>query len=279
MYLSLQEILRPDRLEACLDLLGGDDTAVLAGGTRLNATCPDRIIRLVDLQGLPLHTIERDDDKLLLGALVRLTAVAAGAFDVGHNALVQAAQAEANLPIANQSTVGGRIARQRSDGRMWTALLALNARVEVATAGAQPIWLPLAQLAAADLSASILTTVEVPTAAASAYTVFSQTAVDTPVADAAVARLADGTWRLASGGHGVDATGVLLLTDAAALLVDAAAETAGLTPGWRDALRKAVIDALPAYTDVRAGGDYRDAVAATLVVRAVDSLLGQEVKR
>ena len=272
MYLSLHEVLRPGRLEDCLEALA-DDAAVLAGGTHLNTVCPGHLSRLVDLQSLPLRGLDRSEGRLVLGALVRLADLVERELDAGHAALAQAAAAERNLPIRNQSTVGGRICRQRADGRLSTALLALNARVEVARAEADPVRLPLADL---NPSAAIVTAVAVPTARLSAYTPFSQTAVDAPVTDAAVARGADGTWRIASGGHGPDASGVVSLKAAAALL-DGAGD-GPLPEGWRAALRAAVIAELPAYTDARAGGDYRRAVAATLIVRTVQGLwpVGEE---
>ena len=269
MYLSLQEVIRPDGLESCLDLIA-DDAAVLGGGTYINATCPGHITRLIDLQALPLRGFARAEGRLVLGALVRLSTLAERELDAGHAALVQAAEAERNLPIRNQSTVGGRIARQRADGRLLTALLALNSRVEVARAGAELSWLQLADLAGVDLSDAVLTQVEVPAATVSAYSQFSQTAVDAPVTDAAVGRDMDGKWRIASGGHGTDASGVVLLHGAAALL-DAAGD-GPLAHGWQAELRAAAMDGLPAHTDPRAGGDYRRAVAATLVTRTIEGL-------
>ena len=273
MYLSLQEVLRPTRLEACLEALIDEETAILGGGTLLNAVCPTHVVRLVDLQALPLRAVERAGDGWRIGALVRLSGLVDGDLPAGFAALVEAARDERNLPIRNQSTVGGRIARRRGDARLPTALLALDATLEIAALGddgVQVDGLHLADFASHDLAGAIIASAVLPASTSmSGYRSFSMTAVDAPVADAALARTASG-WRIASGGHGD--SGVHALAQAAAMLDNASAQADG---SWRQGLREAVLDTLPAHGDSRASGDYRRAVAATLIVRLADDLLGQ----
>ncbi len=272
MYLSLQEVVRPTRLEACLEALVADDTAILAGGTWLNATCPPGLNCLVDLQALPLRAIHQVGEDWRIGALVRVSGLLDGDLPAGLNALLDAARDERNLPIRNQSTVGGRVARRRADARLPTALLALDATLEIAAlgnGGARVARVPIAALPGLQLGGAIITAIRVPsTTLLSGYRSFSLTAVDVPVTDVALARTPDG-WRLASGGHGDDSAGNWLLDDAAGVLDDA-----GSDDNWRTRLREAVVDGLPAHDCARASGDYRRAVAATLAVRLAGDLLG-----
>lgn len=270
MYLSLQEVLRPTALQACLDLLDQQDTVPLGGGTWLNAGGHEDVVRLVDLQALPLRDLKVEAAQLRLGALVRLSELVGGALPAGATALEQAATAEHNLAIRNQSTVGGRVARHTADGRLATALLALGAELELAQT---PQRLPLSEaLGRPDALRALITAVVIPELPLdSTYVWFGRTAVDAPMADAAAARMGDGSFRLSSGGHGADARGVVHLTEAAKLAGAIAPDTP--IGSWWPGLHAAALAALPAYGDLRASGDWRRDVGATLVCRAVQALI------
>ncbi len=273
MYLSLQEVLRPTRLESCLETLVDDETAILSGGTWLNAICPSHLVRLVDLQALPLRDVVANNLELRFGALVRLSTVFDGDRNHGFAALREAVRDERNLPIRNQSTLGGRCGRRRADARVPTALLALNATLEVACLYDGQVQYDrtyLDELATYDLSGRIITAIALPfDNQRSGYRSFGLTAVDAPMTDVAVAQ-GNGGWRIASGGHGDDIGGVRLLSQAAKVL-----DGADDDDSWRDRLREAIVDNLPDYSDARASGDYRRAVAATLIVRLAEDLRAQ----
>jgi len=270
MYLNLEQVLRPTTLRECVAALAADQTLPLAGGTRLSAIEQEHVRCLVDLQLLPLGGITTAEDHVRIGAMVSLTELVEACLPKPLSALAQAALAERNLPVRNQSTVGGRLGRRRADARIATALLALGARVEVATLSGDDVSLTVSDLGAWLAGAGgLLTAVLVPTnTASSAYRCFSLTAVDAPVADAAVASLVDGGWRMASGGHGAAGAGVVLLKGAA----ETKQQDGEDDDAWLARVQAAALADLPEYTDARAGGGYRKAVGATLVRRLTAEL-------
>jgi xanthine dehydrogenase small subunit len=262
MYLHLERYERPDTVEACLDLLAGGGAALLGGGTWLNVACPDAVQTVVDLQALDLDELGDIGGGVHLGASVTLAELL-DAEDVPA-ALAEAARAERNLPLRNRSTVGGRVARPRSDARVATALVALDATVLIeraegteAVAAADYLRLPAALRAS-----GLITGVGLARGVAwSGYLEQSLTGVDSPYTDVALAVTADGP-RLASGCHAAGPEGTVALP-----ATSAAVAAAG--DGWREALATAARDELPAYTDMRASGEYRRELAIVLATRLV----------
>lgn len=272
MYVHLDEYLRPADIAACLEALATPDTrsALLAGGTFLNAVGGghESLQRVIDLQALPLDGVTANGAGLTLGARVTLARLLDDAVPA---ALRQAALAERNVAIRNASTVGGRICRDRANGRLATALLALGARVEVHTLdGAEEVELEALLKPTwrkGHARGFVVASVRIPTGGASGYADFCVTAVDSPYADAALAVDGGGAVRLASGGHAADAGGVLRLAQTEAWLAEHGDDPAG--PDFEAAVKAAAGAELPAYTDARVGGEYRRDVAATLVARLV----------
>lgn len=270
MYLHLQEVVRPASLEACLEALRRDRSAALGGGSFLNVAGHEALERLVDLQALALRGIDVSSDLVCIGALTPIADLARAALPAGLEALTQAAAAEKNRAIANVSTVGGRLCRDAADARLLTALVALDAQVSVRVRGeATEQRVPVATFATAawqrERRGSYLLTGVLLEARGgrSAYRGFSMTAVDAPYADAAVF-VGDGVTRIAVGGLGATAEGVVRAT--AAESADRGAD------GWQATLRAALEPTLPSYTTPRAGGDYRRDVATTLVVRLLEEV-------
>ncbi len=274
MYLRLEEYHRPKTLLECLRLLEHEGAALLAGGTFLNAGGHEDVPRLVDLQALPIAGVDVSGPLLHLGAGLTLSELAAAELPSGLDAVAEATNDEHNRAIRNRSTIGGRLGRNRADARLATALLALDAVVSLAELRHDevhrrdvPLAQHLAEIAAEEghAGSALIVAAEVPAGALhSAYCSFSLTAVDAPFADAAI-RCDEGRCRLASGGHGPDATGVLLLPESAKVLATFSKGTAEAE--WRPAFGDALRDELPAYTDSRAGGEYRRELAVTLLCR------------
>jgi len=103
---------RPDTLDAALDLLGQDGAAPMGGGTDLAGQI-DRGIReptlLVDLQALPLGSIEKDGDGVLIGATARMAQLARAPELAAYAAVVTAAEQAASPLLRNIGTVGGNL--------------------------------------------------------------------------------------------------------------------------------------------------------------------------
>jgi CO/xanthine dehydrogenase FAD-binding subunit len=114
---------RPANIDAALALLGRNDvtTAVLGGGTSLNARAPREPVELVDLQGLGLDGIALHGGTMIVGAMVRLQDL------VEHPAtpllVAEAATREGPNTLRNAATVGGTIGSRRPDSELLAALL------------------------------------------------------------------------------------------------------------------------------------------------------------
>ncbi|MCA9666300.1 MAG: FAD binding domain-containing protein [Myxococcales bacterium] len=266
MYLDLEDYKRPATVEQCIDLLGGKGSSAIAGGTYLNVRDHERVARLVDLQALPLRGIERVGDAVKVGALVTLSELvdAAGELGPGLGALVEAARGERNLCTRNRSTVGGRLGRRRGDARVATALAALDAKLELLAADGTRTHVGVTEYLTAAAAPHLVLGVSLRAdTRASRYASFAPTVMESPVADAALAIAADGTWRLASGGHGPHGRGVVVLAKASALAGDAHADD------WRARFDAAALDELPSFADDRGSAEYRRDLSVTLAARLV----------
>lgn len=273
MYLRLEEYHRPDDLEACLGLLEEPDTTVIAGGTRLNVAGHEEVRQLVDLQALGLDQIEVGERQVRLGAMVTLAELANAELPEEMAAAAIAALEERNLPLRNRSTLGGRLSRHASDGRLATALLALGAQVEVAQSSGSEV-LPLRDwLQRESDDRRLLTHVLVPRREGwSGYLGFSQPVLTPPACDAALFVDKQGV-RVTSGGHGPDAKGTLSLPRTADKI-------SWLKPGtptseWEQEIRKLAGEEIPEYSNALAAGDWRRQVAVTLIVRLTETWLQQ----
>lgn len=280
MYLALETYLRPDTVADCLAELRVPGTALIAGGTWLNVTGHERIKRVVDLQALPLNGIEAEAGGLRIGALTPLSDLV-GTVPPAFSAIGVAAAAERNVAIRSRSTVGGRLARDRSDARLATAMLALAAQLEVTGSAGKslvPLDSHLASVAASAVGGmgGIATAVVFPSnPASSSYLSSELTAVDAPTTDAALAVFADGRTRVATGGHARDATGTLFLPETSRLIATLAptGSDTGANTGWAAEVRAAALAEIPEYSNALASGDYRRDLAATLIVRLVRTWL------
>ena len=241
---------RPTSLEDALELLSrqGVATAVLAGGTRLNgdlalqalAPAPDE---LVDLQDLGLDQVSHGDNRLSLGAMVRIQTVVD---DEDAPALLRdTARREGPNTLRHAGTVGGAIAAASPESELLAALLVYNADVTLrTTAGGHTM--PLSDFlvdVAIHLRQAILTGVALETDGPTAHDRVARTPQDSPIV-AAVARRKGNNARLAL--CGVAPTPILVGPD----------DIAGLDP--------------PA--DFRGGSAYRKQMARILSRRVLDEL-------
>jgi aerobic carbon-monoxide dehydrogenase medium subunit len=130
---------RPRDLAAALELLAGEHGAikVIAGGQSIGPMLNLRLVEpdlVVDVAGLPeLRQAAQDGDRLMLGACVTHADIEDGRVpDVTGGAMARVASAIAYRAVRNRGTVGGSLVHADPAADWVTALLALDAEVELA---------------------------------------------------------------------------------------------------------------------------------------------------
>ena len=190
---------RPETVEAALDLLArpGIATAVLAGGTQLNARKLEGVDEVVDLQAVGLDGIHRAGDRLLLGAMTRPQAIVE-AEEVP--ALVrETAHREGPNTFRNQGALGGVIVDADPESELLAALLVCEAGVTVQTlAGTSTM--PLSDFLAdvtGSVEGGIITEISLATDGETASERVARTPADKPIVAAVGRKTADGRVLLA----------------------------------------------------------------------------------
>ena len=185
---------RPETVENALDLLArpGIATAVLAGGTELNARKLEGVDEVVDLQAVGLDDIQRQGDRLLLGAMTRIQALVES--DDAPPLLRETAHREGPNTFRNQGTVGGVIADADPESELLAALLVFEADVRVQTTGGAKK-LPLTDFLAdveSALANGVITEISFPTEGETASERVARTPADKPIVAAVGRKTGDG---------------------------------------------------------------------------------------
>ena len=226
---------RPSTLHEAVALLSTG--RVLAGGTSLNAES-DRPATLIDLQALGLDTIDAKGDRVVIGAMARLSDIAES--PVVPELIGDLARRERPSTLRTLATIGGLVAVNHRESALVAALMAFEAQVTtVGTDGERG-----SALFVGVPSGRIITAVSISALGTAAVRRTARTPADRPIV-AAVARRHQDETRLALSGvaeHPV--------------LVDPNDPTAGLTP--------------PA--DFRGTSAYRLELAAILSARVLGDL-------
>jgi len=135
------EYREPDTLEETLALLGelGEDAKLVAGGTALVIMLNQRLLmpsHLISLRRLQdIDQIESSDGTLQLGALATLRAVETSPLVQEQSPVLAETYAQvATLRIRNMATVGGSLAHADPNQDPPVTLMALDARVGLASA-------------------------------------------------------------------------------------------------------------------------------------------------
>ena len=106
-------LARADTLDAALDELQAPGTMAIAGGTELLNWLKEGIVgpdRLLDISRLPMTGIETSPDRLVIGALARMSDVAAHrAVATGYPVLAQSLLLAASAQLRNMATIGGNL--------------------------------------------------------------------------------------------------------------------------------------------------------------------------
>ena len=135
------EYREPDTLEEVLALLGelGEEAKIVAGGTALVIMLNQRLLvpsHLISLRKLrDIDQIESSDGTLQLGALATLRAVETSPLVQEQSPVLAETYAQvATLRIRNMATVGGSLAHADPNQDPPVTLMALDARVGLASA-------------------------------------------------------------------------------------------------------------------------------------------------
>jgi CO/xanthine dehydrogenase FAD-binding subunit len=198
------EYHRPKSIDEALILLARKQplSYPLGGGTVLNRGM-DSQIEVVDLQSLELGTISRKGSLLQIGATVTLQ----GLLEVkGLPAdFYRAIEHEATYNLRQMATIAGKLVTAGGRSPLETAMLALDARIDIHELDKQPRqekigdWLPFRD---ESKSGKLITLVSIPLNVDFAYEYIARTPADRPIVCAAVAQWASGRTRLALGGWG-----------------------------------------------------------------------------
>lgn len=244
------EYHRPETLEAALILMARPQpmTLPLGGGTVLNRPTLGSFA-VVDLQALGLKTLEQQKNSLHIGAMFTLQALS----DVSgiQPALREALQSEATYNLRQAATIAGTLVSARGYSPLVTAMLALDASLEIKgiSSGTRNMTLgDLLPLRKELLQGCLITKVIIPSNAHLAYEAIARTPADLPIVCAALAQWPSGRTRLALGGFG----------DAPMLVLDGP-EAGGVESAARDAYLHA--------GDEWASSEYRSEMAAVLAGR------------
>ncbi len=241
---------RPDTLQDALQLLArkGVSAAVLAGGTRLNPDLAD-IEELVDLQAVGLDEVSHGENRLSLGAMVRLQRIVDD--EQAPPLLREMARREGPNTLRHAATIGGTIVAGDPESELVAALLVFNADVTIRNANGGHT-MPLADFyedVAGHLRGAILTGVALETDGATAHERVARTPQDKPIV-AAVAR-----YRPSGAQDG-----------ATALLALCGVASRPILVGPED------IAALQPPADFRGSSEYRQEMARILAKRVLNEL-------
>jgi len=237
---------RPSGLEEAVALLGRNDvhTIVIGGGTVVSAADLPAETEVVDIQDAVSGAIERNGDRVTIGAMTRLHDLVE-APDTPP-LLAELALREGPNTLRNASTVGGAVAAADPESELLAGLLVHEATVTIGnTAGSTEVPLPDLLANPSLLSGGVITSISVAGGGQTSSARTGRTPADTSIVAAAGRVVPDG-FRVAL--TGVAATPVLVDTD----------NLANLDP--------------PA--DFRGSTGYRRELARTLTRRVIEQLGG-----
>ncbi len=259
---------RPQTLTEALTLLAGPNARPLGGGTLLSRPQIDPI-EIVDLQSLGLDSINKKGNDLELGATLTLQQL----LENEHcpETLKSAIKLEAPINIRNSATVAGTLVSCDGRSPFATALLALDAKIELKSIDKQELvnmeaesrepehdiaTLGLGELLpmwSGHLQGKLITSIIIPLNIKFAFEFVSRTPADKPIICAALTQWSSGRTRLALGGYGKSP-----------ILTMDGTEAEGIETAARNAYHEA--------NDEWASAEYRMDVAAVLAKRCLESL-------
>ncbi len=133
MWTGIKDFQNPATLAEAWQAARASGATYIAGGTYLVGQRSPDVSTLINIKALLAATISGDDQALELGAAVTLQELAAdGTAELGELALA-AGYCCASQNIRNQRTLGGEVARGRTDSDLLVLLHALKVRLMLVT--------------------------------------------------------------------------------------------------------------------------------------------------
>lgn len=236
---------RPESIDDAVALLSRPDaaTAILAGGTSLNADPERTADELVDLQALGLDGVAVAAQTMTIGAMVRLSALIA--HPAAPPVVVETALREGPNTLRNVATVGGTVAAKNWESELLASFLVFEAEVDlVSRDGTDRVALDIALKDVNAMEGRIITAVRIRTQGTAAASRTGRTPADTSIVAVVGRRTEEDDIRLA-------ATGVARMP----VLIDHT-DPGNLNPP----------------TDFRGSAEYRRALATILSRRVLDEI-------
>lgn len=249
----ITEYYRPSNLESALVLLArkAPITVPLAGGTLLNRKT-DTGFAVVDIQDMPLKTINQDGNTLRLGAGVNLQEL------IDHPGIPQvikeACKKETSYNLRQMSTLGGCIAGGDGKSTLLSVLLAWNAQLEIQPGNEKILLGEILPIRKQLLSGKLITAIIVNTIARVTFEMVSKSLADYPIAGVSIAQWPNGRTRVNVFGFGQHP--IPAMDGTSAIGADMAAKNAFADSG-----------------DVHASAAYRESMASILVKRCLDKIV------
>ncbi len=256
--MAIIEYHRPNTIDEALQLLSRPEpiTVPLGGGSAIREMF-SKSIAVVDLQALGLDQIERQGNRLDIGARASLESLMN--FVAIMPALRQAIELEAAHNQRQTATVAGTLVSAGGRSPFATAMLALDAQITLlpGDVGASEHNIPLGDLLLQRgemLPGRLITVITIPLNVRMCFDSVARTPADRPIVCAAAVQWPGGRTRVALGGYG----------NAPVLAMDGP-EAAGAEIAARDAYCRA--------GDVWASAEYRQEIAAVLTRRCVETFV------
>lgn len=257
---TLLNVAQPDTLEAAYNILKEKRSNAVLGGCAYLRMGSQTIHTGVDLSKLGLRYSKDYGSYIEIGAMTSLREVETDAAlnNYADGLLPKAVANIIGVQFRNVVTVGASVFMRYGFSDFLTALLALDTEVELVKSGR----MALAAFLDTPRSKDILTKIIIhKTKGHAAYQALRNSASDYPLLTVAASRL-EGEWKIAVGAR---PTRARLAVQAAALLREADNVTAEV---MEQAVQTAV-DELSFGDNRRASAVYRQAVAKTLIKRAI----------
>jgi carbon-monoxide dehydrogenase medium subunit len=276
---TLERFVVPENLSEALELLaeGRQACRPLAGGTSLVFFRGRGTAALVDITRLGLDEAKADDRDLVLGACARLQSLADSPLlaEPGLQALADAAAVAGPRAVRNAVTLGGNVVGYKRWSDTPAALLALDARADVASAAGPDRELPLIELFSRHPS-TVLETGELvtrlrlprpPEHTGSAYLKLAQTRIDYAWTAAAARITLDGAGHCSGAALAIGAVERLprLLPWAGKALAGQRIDEPVL-----QAVARRVRDEVEPATDMRASADYLAEITGVVAADALE---------
>lgn len=256
------EYIFPESLEEAAGILSKDRQSSVIGGGLWMRLSRSRKTKIIDISRLGLDKISADGDTLTLGAMVTLREFETDPVlrDAFGGALRKSVSSIVGVQLRSAATVGGTVYSRFGFSDPLCALLALGAEVELAGGGAVPMDRYVYMKYDRDIVKAVRLKNDGRTAA---FESVRQTSTDFPVVNLTLARLPDGSFRVAVGARPRRAE---RCPEAEKFLADGDVESAVLA-----------VSKMHYGSNSRGSAEYRASMAGVLLERAYSDLGGDAV--